>query len=518
MRALFVLATPEYFRYYESVIHLLAERGHHVLIATNRQNPKKPGLSGLGWQHPRVEFAGDVPRRGDAWEGIARGLRGIVDFSRYLEPRYRSASALRDRMQRKSLPAAFQWLNWLPSLPPWLLRPWLRVLEACEEAIPPSEAITTFVQGLDVSAVFVSPLVDFGADQVDTVKSAHRLGLPVAACIASWDNLTNKGLMRVVPERVCVWNAKQVDEAVEMHGVPAERVTVTGAQLFDRWFSQRPTTTRDEFCALHGFDPAHPIVLYTCSSSFIAPAAREVAFVRKWLQDLRTDSRIGHVNVLVRPHPYNVWDWETADLTALGPVSIAPRRAYDPLADTVRDGYFDALFHSAAVVGVNTSAMIEAAILGRPVLSILAPEFAATQEGTLHFRHLLPENGGFLQLARTLVEHRPQLVSAVLEPALWQERTARFVDTFIRPHGRERPCTPILADCLEQVPALAPSPDRSRAPMAMLVRGCVRVVAAAAWPIEELASEKPFGTLRKQLRKSWHQRRKEMGRVVKRWT
>ena len=160
MRALFVLATPEYFRYYESVIHLLAERGHHVLIATNRQNPKKPGLSGLGWQHPRVEFAGDVPRRGDSWAGIARGLRGIVDFSRYLEPRYRSASALRDRMQRKSLPAAFQWLNWIPSLPPALLRVWLRVLEMCEDAIPPSTAVTAFVKGLNVNAVFVSPLVD----------------------------------------------------------------------------------------------------------------------------------------------------------------------------------------------------------------------------------------------------------------------------------------------------------------------------------------------------------------------
>ena len=42
-------------------------------------------------------------------------------------------------------------------------------------------------------------------------------------------------------------------------------------------------------------------------------------------------------------------------------------------------------------LGVNTSAMIEAAILGRPVLSVLAPEFAATQEGTVHFHYLLPE-------------------------------------------------------------------------------------------------------------------------------
>ena len=194
-------------------------------------------------------------------------------------------------------------------------------------------------------------------------ETAQSLGIPCALGVASWDNLTNKGLMRVQPERVCVWNAKQVEEAVEMHGVSRDHVQVTGAQLFDRWFEQRPSSTRDAFCAAHGFDPTRPIVLYTCSSSFIAPAAQEVAFVRSWLEDLRRDPRIGHVNVLVRPHPYNVWDWETADLTALGPVSIAPRRAYDPLADSVREGYFDALYHSVAVVGVNTSAMIEAKVL-----------------------------------------------------------------------------------------------------------------------------------------------------------
>ena len=45
--------------------------------------------------------------------------------------------------------------------------------------------------------------------------------------------------------------------------------------------------------------------------------------------------------------------------------------------------------------------MIEAAIVGRTVHSVLAEEFKDTQGGTLHFRYLLAENGGFLRVAAT---------------------------------------------------------------------------------------------------------------------
>jgi hypothetical protein len=111
---------------------------------------------------------------------------------------------------------------------------------------------------------------------------------------------------------------------------------------------------------------------------------------------------------------------------------------------------FDSLYYSAAVVGVNTSAMVEAAILQKPVLSLLAPEFAATQEGTLHFHYLLPENGGFLRVAASIDEHVRQLAEALRNPDRIREQTERFVAGFIRPHGLGTACTPILTDVLQR--------------------------------------------------------------------
>ena len=109
-------------------------------------------------------------------------------------------------------------------------------------------------------------------------------------------------------------------------------------------------------------------------------------------------------------------------------------------------------------LGVNTSAMIEAAILGRPVLSVLAPEFAATQEGTVHFHYLLPENGGFLRIASSIDEHVGQLSDVLASPDVTRQQTARFVASFIRPHGVTRPATPILCDAIERASVLAPAP------------------------------------------------------------
>jgi hypothetical protein len=61
----------------------------------------------------------------------------------------------------------------------------------------------------------------------------------------------------------------------------------------------------------------------------------------------------------------------------------------NPLDEASRAQYHDSIYHSAAVVGVNTSALIESAIVGRAVYTVLAPEFRDTQEGTLHFHHLV---------------------------------------------------------------------------------------------------------------------------------
>jgi hypothetical protein len=96
--------------------------------------------------------------------------------------------------------------------------------------------------------------------------------------------------------------------------------------------------------------------------------------------------------------------------------------------------------------------MIEAAIVGKSVLTVLAPQFA--QESTLHFHYLLVENGGFLHVTSSLEEHVRQLAQVLSEEAADVEARRRFVESFVRPHGLGKPATPILADAVEELAGL----------------------------------------------------------------
>jgi len=486
MRILLAMASPEYLRFYDETVLELARRGHEVRLAVQAVREAKPvRLDMVLRADGRVTSAGMVPERTDGWIGLARAVRGTMDFLRYLHPRLAQAPLLRARVKRQALPWTLQWLDRVPALSPGLVNALMRALASVERAIPPSPAIARFLGSEAPDVVLVSPLVEPASDQVDLVRAAKAGGQRTATLVASWDNLTNKGDLKVDTGMVAVWNGAQRAEAHELHRVPEHSVVVTGAQAFDRWFRRRPSRDRDAFCSDVGLPPGRPFVLFTGSSIFIARAEVEMPFVRRWIEVLRasSDPLVRNLAVLVRPHPYNGQAWRAQDFDGLDGVAVWPRGGYDPIDEANRIGLFDSLHYCDAVVGINTSAMIEAAIVGRPVLAIETPEFTGSQDGTLHYRHLLPENGGFLQVAPSFEAHVDQLAGVLRDPDATREAIARFVGSFIRPNGLDTPATAVLVEAIERFGATpAPRPE-TPSWTARLLRVLLRPVATLAGPL-----------------------------------
>lgn len=109
---------------------------------------------------------------------------------------------------------------------------------------------------------------------------------------------------------------------------------------------------------------------------------------------------------------------------------------------------YDSLYHSAAIVGLNTSTQLEAGILGKPVYTMLAQGFELGQQGALHFQYLLASHGGFVEVADSFDSHRSQLAQSVAG-RVDRTRVDRFIESFIRPSGLHLPATPIMADAIE---------------------------------------------------------------------
>ena len=465
---LFVMLHDGFVKIYESALRPLASQGHriHVVHQSARREQSVREL----WQRlvrdcPGVSVEPAPELEETRWTSFTRGTRLLIDYLRFFDHRYDGSDVLRRRVDRSVLPPRLRPLAWpLRHLGDRGIGATLRLLQRLERAIPPNSRVVELLEELRPDLVLVTPLVDFGSEQPDYVKAARALGIPSVLCVASWDNLTIKGHMRVVPDRIVAWNEAQRDEAVALHGADPDQVVTTGAQTFDHGFDWRPARDRAEFCGMVGLDPKRPFVLFLGSSYWMAPA--EAHFVERWIRRIRSadDPALASAGILIRPHPGSALRYATLDVSQVDNVAVWPlpqgspkRDTYAEFSQSQRNDLFDSLYHSVAAVGANTSALIEAGIVGRPVCTLNVPEFENAQ-GTIHFAHLAGGEGGLLRVADDFDTHLRQLGEFVAGDGVDEGRLRAFIQAFVRPHGLEQPAAPILVRAIEEAAELRVEP------------------------------------------------------------
>ena len=474
MKILFFAKHPGSTRNFESVLWSLAERGHtiHLAFESMDAGASRVVVDKLDQEFDSVSY-GPAPKGGyGRWFSFGQALRLTAEYLRFLTPEFRHTTKLRARAASQAPTLAIQ-LGEAPLIrTPRGLRLAIRALLATERVLPAPPSVDDFISKQKPDLVLVTPLVGFGSRQANYIRGARRLGIHTGLLVHSWDNLTNKGLIAEPPDLVTVWNEAQAREAVELHRVPRDAVAVTGATSYDHWFDWAPTREREPFCSALGLRPDRPIVLYVCSSPFIAPD--ETEFVTDWVAALRSspDPGLAEAGVIVRPHPQHADQWRNFSLGDDNAV-IWPPVGADPVDVPARSDYFDSIFHSAAVVGVNTSAQIESAIVGRPVFTIVTDHLRESQEGTLHFQHLVGAGDGAVTVARSFEEHVEQLARAMQTESGSARPAVRFVEEFIRPRGIDKPATPFMIEAIEGV-VERPPPDTNEpawVPVARLALG-----------------------------------------------
>jgi hypothetical protein len=443
-------------------------------------------LEELKLRNPGLTWS-TLPQRRGKWSALLKAVRELRNYLRYLDPVYEKAPKLRERAESR-IP---KFLRFLITKTPGLKTPsgiqfLNRVLRAIENIIPSDKTIEKIIQSHNPDLFLITPLVALDVRQIDWLKSAKALGVKTALCVHSWDNLTNKGIIQIEPDLVIVWNNYQKDEAIKLHGIPSSKVAVTGAQCYDKWFDTQPSTTKEEFCRKVGLLPDKPILLYLCSSPFIASSI-EVNFVKNWVGNIRQCRYplLRDAGILIRPHPQNTAPWEEADFSEFENVSVWPRRNINPINKERQAEFFDSIYHSVAVVGINTSALIEAGIVGKPVHTILTPEFSDTQEGTLHFHYL--SQGGLLKLSSSLEEHLQQLNDCITRESEEGTRIKKFIEAFVRPHGLKVPCTPIICDVIEELANsnYKPVPEKTSWIVSLILKTLLIILALSLWMFEK---------------------------------
>ena len=436
-------------RNFESVVRTLSDRGHEVLLLADEDDAfggqsLADDLSLL----PGVSHGRTPSYSGQAWFVVARKVRQGLDYLRFLDRRYTPFAKLRDRAEVRA-PRFVTGLVRAPILRTLGIRQVLvSVLTAIEGGMPRHDAMDAFLDRARPDVILFASVTHPRAAQVDHLRSARAKNIPSGVCVYSWDHLSSKAQIRVLPDRVFVWNETQRNEAVKLHGIPVDRVVVTGAQVYDQWFNRSPSRSREQFLVDMGLPPDRPFILYVCSA--MTPDPNEAKFVRRWAESIRGSShpKLQNAGLVIRPHPERRREWENVDWPDLAPLVVA---GANPIQVSAKADYFDGLVYSEAIVGIVTSAFLEAAVVGRPVLTITPPEFRSHQAGMLHFRYLLEIEGGLLKVGTDLDEHLRHLEETFDGDVAHRVQQQRFLRAFVRPFGLKQAATPRFVEMIESL-------------------------------------------------------------------
>lgn len=449
MRVLIALSSGGFFRHFDTVVSALSARGHEVKVVT-RYVAKAQTDDERAFRQAMLDTVADLPGasydldmevRADRWTLPINLVRGSLDYALYFRAEHNSAQLAKRLAPRcprpvRTLVRTRAGRRLVASDGFW------QAARRAQRLFPPAPGIARQVADFAPDVVVGCPFVYTFCNDVEYLRAAARQGTTTVGAVASWDNLTTKGAAHLLPDRVLVWNEPLAQEARTIHALPADRIEVTGAAKFDAYFELERASSREDFAARAGIDPARPYLLWVGSSPQIA--GDESAFVRDLAHTLGAAPATRGLQVVVRPHPLN----DCFDGLRESDVAVFPPAATRPDLEGPRQDYFDTLAHSAAVVGVNTTAFLEAAVTDRPCLSIVSERHRHGQVERGHFHHLL--DGGFIQTSPDL-EGAARIMGQILageDPR--REARRRFVADFVRPGGMDRRAGDVVADAIER--------------------------------------------------------------------
>jgi predicted O-methyltransferase YrrM len=443
-KILFALAHAGFFRNFDRAIYAMVRGGAHVEIIVCKQHKSismedyeiprdvRSRLKVVQLEQSLLQDVGTAVRECRAWRDMLHYQR--LDFAAAGHLRARITEFVGPDVPKQQIEDFFADPS---ALTDEAREQFDHYLAKRDYSYPESEIVVELLEKASPDLVIATPVVGFGSREVEFFKAAKRRGIRTMLAVASWDNLTNKGVLKYQPDTVAVWNADMADEATRLHGVDKKAITTVGATVFDWLFDASPSMEREDFFAQFGFDPAQPLLLYLCSSHSIAGRSEQTIF-KRWLAAVRKNKKLQNAGVLVRPHPMALETWEEIDEQSQRDLNyrVWPERPRHPTADETRATFYDSMYYASAVVGLNTSTMIEAAILRRPVLSFTDHDAAGSQTENLHFKYL--ENSGFLSVGKTMGEHIKQIIAALDDSENIAVACDAFIDRFVRPVGRNK--------------------------------------------------------------------------------
>lgn len=235
---------------------------------------------------------------------------------------------------------------------------------------------------------------------------AKRRGIPAVLMLRSWDNLSTKAFLFVIPDLLLVQNPVMVKEAIDWHDVPRETIRLVGSPPYDHYADPSWFLSREKVAQEIGIDPSKHWIGY-----FSGPLLTGILECEdkgehiKMVQDAMRDGRIKDVEIVASIHPDNKSVFEA-------------NKVHCPVLNLVKGWKFDVeqtrllasfIKECSVMTHFGSTVSLDAAVLDTPSIIIgfnghrdrdipWQKKLSVAFDHTLHMQYLL-RTGGMIRVS-----------------------------------------------------------------------------------------------------------------------
>ncbi len=312
-----------------------------------------------------------------------------------------------------------------------LIRPWYQRIY---KALIPRDTFQEVLDQYQPDLVFATDV--FSALDPRLMCEAQDRGIKTIGMVRSWDNLTTKGIMQVVPDILVVNNDILKEESFKYHGISLDRIRVVGIPHYDRYADRMPRSSREEFYKRIGASSENRLVLLSpLGDRFFKKNTFDkdiIEMVGKMLPD--------NYSLLVRLPPADnvnlegfqkqsniIFDRPGTHFKGDSNFKKSELRVVDD------DHLIDSLYYTDAVIGISTTLTIDAAVFDKPLIVIAFNShngqiISGSAGQLLEYNHIQPliKSGG-IKVADTPEELKSFLWQYLKNPDMDSEGRERIV-------------------------------------------------------------------------------------------
>jgi CDP-glycerol glycerophosphotransferase (TagB/SpsB family) len=285
----------------------------------------------------------------------------------------------------------------------------------------------------------LAPDIILSSDRM-ILRAAKKLGIKTIGMVRSWDNLTAKGVIQVMPDYLIAQTHVMKKEAETFGDMPGDRVLVCGVPQFDMYW-QPIKHKREEF--LHSLNIPLDKRLVLCAPFFGEYSQKSGIMLIEELAAAIKDGRLPsttHLLVRYRPEDGTAQDaperFNDENITVTKPFSrVFRNKRGNPdyeFTPPDMDLMMDSLRYSDVTLNTISTLTVDAVALDKPVVNVRFDIDPTTAPGSRvelysnfdHYKSL--ENTGGVRLAHSVDELIEEINTYLKNPELDSEGRAEI--------------------------------------------------------------------------------------------